>query len=304
MIPAKVPTSEPNVPLIDELRKSPAVVLGGTGMVGRFLIGHLTDAGVEIIASTRQVLAPRARVRWVTADYAALRLGPTDSPRVAFNMGPIWELPSALPALQDAGVRRLVTLSSTSRFTKAASPIKYEREVAGWLIEGEQKTQAYCELHQIAWTILRPTVIYAEGLDRSITRLANLIQKFRVLPVAGDALGRRQPVHADDLALGAIAAAMSPAAENRAYDLPGGETLTYRAMCERIFEGMGYRPRVVPVPPLAWRIGMSGASLFMPGITTAMGSRMAEDLVFDGTDAGRDFGWHPRGFRPVFKRAG
>jgi nucleoside-diphosphate-sugar epimerase len=151
---------------------------------------------------------------------------------------------------------------------------------------------------------LRPTVIYAEGQDRSITRLANLIRKFRVLPVAGSAQGRRQPVHADDLAAGAIAAAVSAAAENRSYDLPGGETLSYRAMCERIFEGMGYRPRIISVPPAIWRLGLSGASVLMPGITTAMGTRMAEDLTFDATDAERDFDWHPRAFRPQFQFSG
>jgi nucleoside-diphosphate-sugar epimerase len=301
MIPANVPANESGVSPLHELRESPVVVLGATGMVGRFLVDRLVGAGVETIAISRRAQAPRPHVRWITADFTNLNLGADQSSRVAFNMGPIWKLPAALPGLHQAGVVRLVALSSTSRFTKTTSPIRSEREVVEWLIEGETQTQAYCEKHGIAWTILRPTVIYAEGQDRSITRLANLIRKFRVLPVAGRALGRRQPVHADDLAAGAIAAAISTAAENRSYDLPGGETLSYRAMCERIFEGMGYRPRIISVPPAIWRLGLSGASLLMPGITTAMGSRMAEDLTFDPTDAERDFGWRPRGFRPQFQ---
>lgn len=294
-------TNESGESPIHELRQSPVIVLGGTGMVGRFLVDRLVGAGVEIIAVSRKAQAPRPHVKWITADYTNLNLSADEPARVAFNAGPIWELPAALPALQRAGVVRVVAISSTSRFTKTTSPIKSEREVVEWLIEGEANTQAYCEKYGIAWTILRPTVIYAEGQDRSITRLATLIRRFRVLPVAGHALGRRQPVHADDLAAGAIAAAVSTAAENRSYDLPGGETLSYRAMCERIFEGMGYRPRIISVPPPIWRLGLSGASALMPGITTAMGTRMAEDLTFDPFEAERDFGWHPRGFRPHFK---
>lgn len=303
MISAKVPSNESEVSPLRELRQSPVIVLGATGMVGRFLVDRLVGAGVETIAVSRRAQSPRPHVKWITADFTNLNLGADQSARVAFNMGPIWKLPGALPALCNAGVVRLVAISSTSRFTKTTSPIKSEREVVDWLIEGEAKTQAYCEERGIAWTILRPTVIYAEGQDRSITRLANLIRRFRMLPVAGEALGRRQPVHADDLAGGAIAAAVSAAAVNRSYNLPGGETLTYRAMCERIFEGLGYRPRIISVPPQIWRLGLSGATLLMPGITTAMGSRMAEDLTFDPTDAKRDFGWHPRGFRPDFKSA-
>ena len=111
----------------------------------------------------------------------------------------------------------------------------------------------------------------------------------------------RQPVHADDLAQGAISAAVSPAAKNRDYNLPGGETLTYRAMAERIFEGMGRRPRVVSVPPAIWRIGLTIAAPLLPGATPAMGSRMAEDLAFDATPAQTDIQWRPRGFHPRFE---
>ena len=304
MIPAKVPANESEVSTLRDLRQSPAIVFGATGMVGRFLVDRLVGGGVETIAISRRAQAARPRVKWITADFTNLDLGAHDHARVAFNMGPIWKLPAALPALHEAGVVRVVAISSTSRFTKTTSPIKSEREVVGWLIDGETQTQEYCEKHGIAWTILRPTVIYAEGQDRSITRLANLIRRFRVLPVAGRARGRRQPVHADDLAAGAIAAAVSAAAENRAYDLPGGETLTYHAMCERIFEGLGYPPRIISIPPALWRLGMSGASVLMPGITTAMGTRMAEDLTFDAAAAERDFGWHPRGFRPQFQIKG
>jgi uncharacterized protein YbjT (DUF2867 family) len=143
-------------------------------------------------------------------------------------------------------------------------------------------------------------VIYAEGRDRSITRLANLVRRFHMLPLAGDAHGKRQPVHADDLAAGAIAAAASPATNNRAYDLPGGETLSYHSMVERIFEGLGRRPRVISIPPPLWRAGLSLASILMSGVTTEMGSRMTEDLVFDAGPAERDFAWRPRGFRPRF----
>jgi len=55
---------------------------------------------------------------------------------------------------------------------------------------------------------------------------------------------------------------------------------------------------------MIWRLGLSVAALRMPGITTEMGLRMAEDLTFDPTDAERDFQWRPRGFRPRFSVRG
>ncbi len=283
---------------------SSVVVLGATSLVGRFLIDRLLEAGIQTIAVSRQPQATQNGVTWVKGDLIGLDLPHGQHPGLAISLSPIWLLSSALPTLRRAGVNRLVAFSSTSLYTKANSPIGAEQDVARRLIEGEAATEAatrtYCESEGIAWTILRPTVIYAEGRDRSITRLANLIRRVHVLPLAGNAQGKRQPVHADDLASGAIAAAVSPAATNRAYEVPGGETLTYRAMAERIFEGAGRRPRIIPIPLGVWRLGLLVASLWMPGVTTEMGSRMSEDLVFDAVPAERDFQWRPRGFQPRF----
>ena len=110
----------------------------------------------------------------------------------------------------------------------------------------------------------------------------------------------RQPVHAADLAQAAIDAATSPAAVNRAYDLSGGETLSYRQMAVRVFEAVGRHPRILSAPPWLWKLALTLASPLLPGATGAMGGRMSDDLTFDHAPATRDFGWAPRDFRPRF----
>jgi nucleoside-diphosphate-sugar epimerase len=216
------------------------------------------------------------------------------------SLSPIWHLPPGLEALKARGMQRLVAFSSTSVFTKAASPDAYELGVAGRLAEGEAAVRRFCAEGGVAWTILRPTLIYAEGQDQNVSRLARLIRKLGFLPLAGQGEGLRQPVHADDLAAAAIAAAGSPAAEDRAYDLPGGETLTYRAMAGRVFEGLGRWPAILPLPEGLWRLAFTVARPLLPGATAQMGARMSEDLTFDGAAATADFGWNPRPFRPDF----
>jgi nucleoside-diphosphate-sugar epimerase len=107
-------------------------------------------------------------------------------------------------------------------------------------------------------------------------------------------------VHADDLAAGAIAAAQAPTARDEAYDLVGGETLTYRVMAERIFAGLGRRPLILSLPAWLFRLLLTLAKPFYPGATATMGDRMAQDLTFDDDPARRDFGWAPRDFHPRF----
>ena len=279
--------------------ETPVLVLGATSLVGRFVLPRLETAGVETFALSRA--APDAP-GWVRADLSDPDI---DSKFPAcptvLSLSPVWHLPAALAALKARGMTRLVAFSSTSLFTKAASPEAYEREVVRRLADGEEAVRSFCAANGVAWTLLRPTLIYAEGQDQNVSRLARLIVKFGVLPLAGRGEGLRQPVHADDLAAAAIAAAASPAARDRAYDLPGGETLTYRQMAERVFEGLGRRPAIVSAPEGLWRAAFALARPFLPGATAQMGARMSEDLTFDGAAAARDFGWNPRPFRPDFK---
>ena len=278
---------------------SPVLVLGATSLIGAFLLARLKAAGIEPISLSRR--PPTDDVCWVDADLADPNLA-DQLPAIAtvFSLSPIWLLPQALPALKARGMVRLVAFSSTSRFTKRDSPNAAERAVAQSLADAETQVEAFCAAHGVAWTLLRPTLIYVEGRDGNVTRLASLIRRFKVLPLSGRGEGLRQPVHAADLAEGAIAAATAAAAHDRAYDLVGGETLTYRVMAERIYAGLGRRPAIVSLPTWLFRGLLTLAKPFYPGATATMGDRMAQDLTFDDTDARRDFGWKPRDFRPKF----
>jgi nucleoside-diphosphate-sugar epimerase len=283
----------------EETIATPALVTGATSLVGSFLLTRLAAEGIDAAALSRRP-AP-GEGRWIEADLSWPDVAAClPFARTVFSLSPIWCLPPALPALKARGMNRLIAFSSTSRFTKAASPEASERAVAERLAEGEAQTIAFCEANDVAWTILRPTLIYAEGRDGNVSRLAGLIRKLGVLPLSGAGAGLRQPVHADDLAAGAIAAACASAARNRAYDLTGAETLTYRAMAERVFEGLGRAPRIISLPPALWALGLKLASPLLPGATAAMGARMEADLAFDSAGATRDFGWSPRAFHPRF----
>jgi nucleoside-diphosphate-sugar epimerase len=280
--------------------QTPVLVLGATSLIGRFAMPLLAERGVEAIGFSRSAAG---RAGWVQGDLSdpALESVLPAAPTV-LSLSPIWHLPQALPALQVVGMRRLVAFSSTSVLTKAASPDSDEQGVVARLAEAEAQTRAFCEANGVAWTILRPTLIYAEGHDQNVSRLAALIRRLGVLPLYGQGQGRRQPVHAADLALGALAAAASPAARDKAYNLPGGETLTYRAMAQRVFEGMGRRPAIIAAPQWLWTVAFALARPLLPGATAQMGARMSEDLVFDPEPAQDDFGWRPRGFHPDFRR--
>ena len=209
---------------------------------------------------------------------------------------PLWAVPEHFPLLESAGARRLVALSSTSRFTNRGSAAAAERTVAERLAAAEDAVLDWSRAHGIAATILRPTMIYDGMHDRNVARIAECIRRFGFYPVAGKAEGLRQPVHADDVAA-ACQAALARDGLRETYEISGGETLPYREMVERIFAWLGRPPRLarIPLPLVRASLPLAGV---LPGLAplTSMAARMNEDLVFDHAAAARDFGFQPRAF--------
>lgn len=277
------------------------LVIGASGLVGGYIVEQLARHQRPLALS--RAVREADHIEWHLGDLRqpdALRLPSFDTLYCTAD-APL--LAAALPTLLKTPFKRLVVFSSTSIQTKLDSEIASERTFLQNLEKAEQTISATCERAGVAWTILRPTIIYSEGRDRNLTSLSRLIQRFGVMPLVGGGSGLRQPVHAEDLAIGAIAAASTAAAANHIYALPGGETLTYREMIGRLFDALNRPRRMISIPPPLWRAAFPVIKSLFPGANVAMGIRMTTDMVFDSTPAQRDFGWNPRAFHPVFDRA-
>ncbi|MGY4429480.1 nucleoside-diphosphate-sugar epimerase [Bradyrhizobium sp. F1.13.1] len=275
-------------------------VVGATGIVGGYIVEHLVKSGETPLALSR-VNHRSCGVVWLQGDLTTPESLNLPSFETLYCTAEVGLLADALPHIYTPALRRVVAFTSTSIVTKMESEVAAERELLQRLAAGERRLIATCERYNVGWTILRPTLIYAEGRDGNVSRLARLIRRFSVLPLMGNGAGLRQPVHAEDLAMGAIAAAASDAAIGETYALPGGETISYREMVGRIFDALGKPRRIISAPPFVWRLAFALAKPLLPNANAAMGARMAKDMVFDPAPAVRDFAWNPRGFHPRFE---
>ena len=279
--------------------KNKNIVFGATGMVGGFIADHLTQEKEEVVAVSRSPRGP-GRVDWIMGDMTrpeTINLPKADCVFCAANAR---VFARAIHQILRAAPRRVLVISSTSIFSKIDSDDEAERKSISELVEAEQSIIQACEANGTEWTILRPTLIYLEGRDRNITQIAKLVRKLRFMPLYGQAGGLRQPVHAEDLALGAVRAARATKAANMAYCTSGVETIPYREMVGRIFDSMRMPRRLVSFPPFLWEAAFAAARPFYPWVTTAMGQRMEKDLAFDSSAAKTDFGWECRPFAPSF----
>lgn len=276
-------------------------VLGATSLVGTCLLPLLKQAGWQVTAFSRRASEQMHNgVAWRPLGYSSHPPAVEEGKELPFwlCLAPIWVLPEHFALLEAHGVRRLVALSSTSRFTKEDSPDPEEQGVAGRLAEAEALVQAWAEERGVEWVILRPTLIYGLGRDKNIAEIARFIRRFGFFPVFGGAGGLRQPVHAQDVAGACLAALQTPASANCAYNLSGGETLSYRDLLAGVFAALGRRPLLLPVPLSLFRIAVALLRC-MPRYrqwSPAMAERMNRDLLFDHSKAARDLAFTPRAF--------
>ena len=268
-------------------------VIGAASFVGERLLPLLTQDSYQITAFSR-----RGGKGTVALRQAAVE--PVGTIEDWVCLAPIWTVAEHFQLFAEHGVKRLVALSSTSRFSKIDSRSCADRELAARLMRGEEQVLEWAAIRNCTVVILQPTLIYGLGKDKNVTEIARFIKRFGFFPLFGQGAGLRQPVHVDDVAAACIAALRVPAGKKQAYILSGQEALTYRAMVERIFAALGRRPHFIRCPHLVFSLAVRLANLLPPfkGLTTEMAVRMNKDQNFDHPEAEADLGFSPRPFYP------
>ena len=273
-----------------------ALVFGGTGQIGERLLANLLAAGWQVVAVSRKPPADRAALQWQGGDLSGTwqPQGPFDA---VFSCGPLdqfarWYAASAVQA------PRVVAFGSTSVDVKQDSIEPAERDVACRLREGEATLFSAAAARGAAATVLRPTLVYGAGRDKTLSVIAGMAERAGWFVLPRCAHGLRQPVHVQDLADAALQVLAHPHTAAQAYALGGGEVLAYDEMVRRVLAALPRRPRLLRVPTPVFRVALAAAHAVgrLQGMNAATLARMQQPLVFDIAPARRDFGYAPRAF--------
>jgi nucleoside-diphosphate-sugar epimerase len=275
-----------------------ALVFGASGQIGSPLLRRLSLAGWQVLAVSRNAHCDAPGRHWLRGDLCNVE-GLPDAVDAIFSCGPLdqfarWHAEALIRA------PRVVAFGSTSASSKHDSGDAGERHLAKRLLDAEVLLFSTAEAHGAAVTILRPTLVYGAGRDQSLTRIAGMARRWGRFVLPRRAHGLRQPVHVDDLADAAWAACQSSASHGHSYDLPGGETVAYRVMVQRVLACLQPAPRLLDLPMPLFRGVLAAAQLRGVAVdfTPEALARMRQDLVFDSEPARRDFAYSPRMFKP------
>jgi nucleoside-diphosphate-sugar epimerase len=197
-------------------------------------------------------------------------------------------------AARDAGVRRLVLLSTTTvygdrshgRPFDESSPTAPATPYAQSKLEAEQLVAQALAGSSTALVVLRPPLVYGPGARGNFARLLSLVQRRVPLPLAS-IRNRRSLVFVDNLVDAIVRALDHPAAAGRTYIVSDGEDVSTPDLIRRVAAALSRPPRLFAFPPGLLRLA---SALLGRGDEI---SRLLDDMAVDSSRIGAELGWRP-----------
>lgn len=241
----------------------PIVILGGTGFVGRKLVAMLVARGERVRVLSRNAghhrdlrLLPGVELRaadpYARADLDAAFV---DADAVVNLVGILNERGFSGKGFRKAHVELTEGVLAACARANVARLIQMSALRAG---EGEShylrtrgEAEARVKRSQLAWTLIRPSVIFGQG-DGLYTRFAGLLRLLPMLPLAR-AQAKFAPVFVGDVAEAITRCLERPETAGETVELFGPEVMSLKRIVQDTARWLGLRRWIVSLPdPLGW----------------------------------------------------
>src|SRR5688572_16430106 len=233
-----------------------AVILGGTGFVGRHLAPWLARHGWAVRVAARR---PQPPAPPPVAHLTPVALDLRDEEQVRRAIGGADAVVNLVGIAREQGQTfQAVNVEAAARVGRLAAAAGVERllhvsalGIAEDAPAAADRTKASGEVAVReafpAATLVRPSLVYGPG-DHFFGRFAALAARSPVLPVLGGGRTRFQPIHVADAVRALHALLEQPATAGVTFALVGPETFTFRELLAHMLAALGQRRLILSLP--------------------------------------------------------
>jgi nucleoside-diphosphate-sugar epimerase len=205
---------------------------------------------------------------------------------------------NVLRAADDAGVRRVIFISSTAVYgVPEKHPIEEDDPLVGVGSYGESKIDAegLCRVAAVETTIVRPKTFIGQERLGVFEILFDGSREGRRIYTLGKGYNRYQLLAVEDLVDAVVRAAAEPAAARETFNIGATEFGTVRSDLQALIDHAGSSSRLQPVPVKPAEIALRGLELMRVSPLAEWHYKTAhKDSFVDVTKAQRLLGWQPR----------
>jgi nucleoside-diphosphate-sugar epimerase len=205
---------------------------------------------------------------------------------------------NVLRAARDAGVRRVVFISSTAVYgVPEKHPIEEDDPLVGvgWYGESKIDAEALCRVAAVETTIVRPKTFIGPERLGVFEILFDWIREGRRIYTLGKGHNRYQLLGVEDLVAAIVSAGMVPEAGGETFNVGATEFGTVRSDLQALIDRAGSTSRLTPVPVKPAEVALRALELLKVSPLAEWHYKTAhKDSFVDVSKAQRLLGWQPR----------
>src|SRR5271169_822159 len=288
-------------------------VFGGSGFLGRRVVGRLATEGMAVRVVTRD--ADRARAALGAAalegmsifcadvrDRAAVAGAVIGADAVVNAVSAYVDRGGAFEAVHEQGAKTLAREALAAGVTRfvLVSGIGADPESSSPYIRSRGRGERLVQEVFPGATIVRPSAMFGPG-DALFGTVAQLARMLPVLPLIGDGRTRLQPVYVEDVAEAIARMLADPATTGKTYELAGPRVYTLRQLFTIALRILRQRRLLLPIP---FAVAEAQARLFehlpKPPLTTGQVDLLKADNVANSSAPGlRELGIEPKAIEDI-----
>jgi nucleoside-diphosphate-sugar epimerase len=293
-------------------------ISGGAGFLGLHLArrlvaeGHqvrtldvvpLDDAGLEhsveeLRGDIRDPDGVRALVAGADVVVHAAAALPIQASRASIRSVNVGGTENVLHAAHEAGVRRVVFISSTAVYgVPEKHPIEESDPLVGVGAYGESKIDAegLCRVAAVETTIIRPKTFIGPERLGVFEILFDWIREGRRIYTLGKGYNHYQLLGVEDLVDAIVRAGHEPKAARETFNVGATEFGTVRSDLQALIDHAGSSSRLQPIPVKPAELALRGLELMRVSPLAEWHYKTAhKDSFVDVTKAQQLLGWQPR----------